>query len=209
MTENSYDVIIIGGGVMGALCAWKLTNAGRCVLILEAADQAFSKIQREEFREVMVPNTNRGDMHAPYAALASRRYPPSPEAAGKPEEKYYDLAGPEMFKAQYVRIVGGSTWTWRGNTPRFVPNDFQLKTAYGKGDDWPMGYKELEPYYVQAENHLGVAGDHKQWDDPESQKKFGQRSKPFPMKAIPLSYGDELVKKEIDGRGLWCKDQSS
>ncbi len=200
MNENSYDVIIIGAGVMGALCAWKLTNAGRNVLMLEAADQAFSDKQRDGFREVMIPNINRGDMHAPYAALASRRYAPSPEAAGKPEEKYYDLFGPEMFKAQYVRIVGGSTWTWRGNTPRFVPNDFQLKTAYGKGDDWPVSYDDLEPYYVEAENHLGVAGDHTQWDDPASQEKFGHRSKPFPMKAIPLSYGDELVKKEIDGK---------
>ena len=201
MTDKKYDVLIIGAGVTGALCAWKLGHAGLKVLILEVADQPTDMTQREEFREVMTPNINRGDMHAPYLALASRRYAPSPEAAGRPEEKHYDLAGPEMFKAQYIRLVGGTTWAFRGNTPRFVPNDFKLKTEYGIGEDWPINYQDLEPWYVEAEKQLGVAGNHEEWNGLLG----GYRSKPFPMDPIPLSYGDKLIKKKLDGKEMYGK----
>jgi phytoene dehydrogenase-like protein len=54
MAEKIYDVIIVGAGVAGALCAWKLASAGKKVLILEAADQPTGWAQRDEFREVMV-----------------------------------------------------------------------------------------------------------------------------------------------------------
>lgn len=194
--NESFDVIVVGAGVAGALSAFKLAQAGRHVLLLEAADHATTEDQRKEFKEWMVPNTNRGDMHAPYSRLASRRYAPSPEAAGKPEEKYFDGVGPDQFKAQYVRLVGGSTWAWRGNTPRFVPNDFRLKTVYGVGEDWAITYADLEPWYVMAEHELGVAGNHAQWDGLHG----GQRSQPFPMEAIPLSYGDVLVKQQFDAK---------
>jgi choline dehydrogenase-like flavoprotein len=212
MAEKIYDVIIVGAGVAGALCAWKLASAGKKVLILEAADQPTGWAQRDEFREVMVAdaadaktNIPRGDQSSPYLALASRRYAPSPELVGKkdkdgkPIEKYYDydLTGPqtEMFKAGYVRLVGGSTWAWRGNTPRKVPNDFRLKSTYGVGEDWPISYDDLEPWYVEAEYELGVAGNDQEWNGLLG----GYRSKPFPMREIPLSYGDKLVKKELDG----------
>src|SRR5215212_8535025 len=212
MAEKIYDVIIVGAGVAGALCAWKLASAGKKVLILEAADQPTGWAQRDEFREVMVAdaadaktNIPRGDQSSPYLALASRRYAPSPELVGKkdkdgkPIEKYYDydLTGPqtEMFKAGYVRLVGGSTWAWRGNTPRNVPNDFGLKSTYGVCIDWPISYDDLERWYVEAEYELGVAGNYAEWNG-----LFGaHRSKPFPMSEIPLSYGDKLVKKELDG----------
>jgi choline dehydrogenase-like flavoprotein len=46
---------------------------------------------------------------------------------------------------------------------RFVPNDFQMRTLYGVGEDWPITYDDLEPWYVQAEEQLGVAGQ--QYDD--------------------------------------------
>ena len=78
MVENKYDVIIIGAGVTGAICAWKLADAGRKVLLVEAGDQHIDREQRDEFHHVMIPNPNRGDMHAPYTALASRLYAPAP-----------------------------------------------------------------------------------------------------------------------------------
>src|SRR5829696_2259998 len=214
MGENTFDVIIVGAGVAGALCAWKLGSADKKVLIIEAADQPTGWGQREEFREVMVADANspigipRGDQSSPYTALASRRYAPSPELAGKkdkdgkPLEKYYDydLSDPEneTFKAAYMRLVGGATWSWRGNTPRFVPNDFKLKSAYGVSEDWPISYDDLEPWYVEAEYELGVAGNDREWNGLLG----AHRSKPFPMSEIPLSYGDKLVKKELDGREI-------
>lgn len=42
---------------------------------------------------------------------------------------------------------------------RHLPNDFRIRTLYGVGQDWPITYEQLEPWYLQAEQEIGVAGD--------------------------------------------------
>ncbi len=53
---------------------------------------------------------------------------------------------------------GGCSNTWWACTPRFLPNDFRMRSTYGVGRDWPLGYDDLEPYYELAEQRLQVAG---------------------------------------------------
>src|ERR1700746_2565090 len=53
---------------------------------------------------------------------------------------------------------GGGTNCWWAQTPRLGPNDFRLKSKYGVGEDWPLSYEELEPYYLAAEQIMLVAG---------------------------------------------------
>src|SRR5262249_58097073 len=67
----------------------------------------------------------------------------------------------DKFKSFYERLVGGSTWHWQGIHVRMVPNDFAMKTLYGKGVDWPLSYDDLERWYVEGEREMGVAGDNK------------------------------------------------
>lgn len=198
-----YDVVIVGSGVAGALCASKLSTLGNHrILILEAGDNGVNEGQRLEFHHAMDRQGNRGDMYAPYLELVSRAIVPSPEKATKPldkkdEEKYYDYtaASPDTFRAGYNRMVGGSTWSWRGNCPRFLPVDFKLKSTHGQGRDWPIDYDDIEPYYVEAERELGVSGNH-----DELVGIFGAyRSAPFPMPGLALTYSDQLIKQKIDG----------
>ncbi|UOR06568.1 GMC family oxidoreductase [Hymenobacter aerilatus] len=53
---------------------------------------------------------------------------------------------------------GGSSHCWYACTPRFLPNDFRMKTLYGVGNDWPVQYEELDPYYEQVEDIMAVSG---------------------------------------------------
>ncbi len=213
---HDYDVVIIGSGVAGALTAWKLaeTHKGARILILEAGKNGLGHEQRDEFRRVMLEknNSDRGDMHAPYSKLESRAFAPVPVNAGKPladqqagTETYYDQQGPDAFKAQYLRQTGGSTWAWRGNTLRHVPNDFRLKSTYGVGVDWPISYNDLEPHYVEAEHELGVSADDTEWTDKTTrvfgktlEDHFGKRSAPYPMHAIAHSHGDTLMREALN-----------
>jgi glucose dehydrogenase len=212
---HKHDVVIIGSGVAGALCAWKLSQLGNYhILILEAGDNAITRAQRIIFQNNMDAQGNRGDMFAPYNNLKSRIFAPAPENSqleledqrdkpnqpGTGKEKYYDYADitKHAFKAGYNRMVGGSTWSWRGNCPRYLPSDFKLKSLYGVGRDWPLDYNELEPWYCDAEWELGVSGNHRELDG-----LFGAyRSRPFPMSGIPLTYSDEQIKKRIDGEDV-------
>lgn len=206
---HDYDVIIVGSGVAGALTAWKLAElgAGR-ILILEAGDNAITDGQRLRFHHMMDTQGNRGDMYAPYMDLESRKWAPAAEKSQRElaDQKadpanYYDYtSGPsgsqEAFKASYNRMVGGSTWSWRGNTPRFIPSDFRLRSSFGVGRDWPLDYHELEPWYVMAEQELGVSGNHDEWDGLHG----GYRSQAFPMPGIALGYSDRRVKERIEGQ---------
>jgi Choline dehydrogenase and related flavoproteins len=203
--QSEYDVIVIGSGVAGALTAWKLSQLGPYrILILEAGDNGISHGQRVQFHHMMDTQGNRGDPYAPYKDLESRKYAPTAENSQREladqkndPNNYYDytVESKDPFKASYNRIVGGSTWTWRGNTPRFLPSDFRLKSTFGVGREWPLDYNELEPWYCQAEWELGVSGNHDELDG-----LFGAyRSQPFPMSGIPRSYSDEQVKKKIHG----------
>ena len=205
-----YDVIIVGSGVAGALCAWKLSTLGNHrILILEAGHNGVGEGQRLEFHHAMDRQGNRGDMFAPYLEMESRKAVPMPEKASRPlekdplkrEEKYFDypaMPGPsaDTFRAGYTRMVGGSTWAWRGNSPRFLPTDFTLNSTYGVGRDWPISYDELEKYYCEAEHEMGVSGNHEELDG-----LFGAyRSEPFPMTGIPLTYSDQLIKHKINDK---------
>ncbi len=213
--KNHYDVIVIGSGVAGALTAWKLSQLGDYkILILEAGENGISDGQRLEFHHTMDTQGHRGTPLAPYINLESRKFAPAPENSQRELDKqkqdgdqqfdygtlyqYYDYSedSKDPFKASYNRMVGGSTWSWRGNCPRFVPSDFRLHTDFGVGRDWPLDYNELEPWYCQAEWELGVSGNHTEFDGLHG----AYRSQPFPMPGVPLSYSDQQVKARIEGQ---------
>ncbi len=208
--QYQYDVIIVGSGVAGAVCACKLLalEPTRKILILEAGDNEITHGQRLEFHHVMDQQGSRADMYAPYAELPSKFFAPAPENAQKEladqkaelaagdAKAYYDYSAQskDAFKAGYNRMVGGSTWSWRGNTPRYLPSDFKLFSTYGVGRDWPIDYDDIEPWYCDAERELGVSGNHAEIDGPFG----GFRSQAFPMPGIPLTYSDTQIKAKID-----------
>jgi len=114
---------------------------------------------------------------------------PPPPPATNPDNK-------ALYKVPYQRLIGGSTWSWRGNCPRFIPSDFELKKRYLVGDDWPISYGDLEPWYCEAEDELGIAGNDAEWGNDSSFVKQGiggPRSKPFPMPNIVQGYSDRKI----------------
>lgn len=183
--EISTDVVVVGAGVAGALIAAELAKAKIRVIILEAGPRIDRAATVEKFRAapVKVPE-------APYPDLAHAPRPTVLDLKG-----YYVQKGPELFASTYERVAGGSTWHWLGTALRLLPNDFRLRSAYGVGEDWPISYHDLEPWYSRAEIELGVAGVH-------SKDLGGERSTPYPMAPIPQSYIDEQWKPAARKLGL-------
>jgi choline dehydrogenase-like flavoprotein len=54
--------------------------------------------------------------------------------------------------------VGGSTILYSGHFPRFLPDDFRVKAKEGIGEDWPLSYGDLRPYFDENEREMGVSG---------------------------------------------------
>lgn len=183
-----YDVVIVGGGVAGGLMACRLAQAGKRVVIVEAG----APVSRLDAVEQWAA--------APVQTLGSPYTDPSANniADFVDDPKGFESVGPNSFKSNYVRRSGGTTWHWQGSAPRFIPSDFELYRRFGQGVDWPIGYDELEPWYVQAEHELGVAGDHDVWNG-----FFGAwRSAPFPMPPIWPTWSDLRMAEAVQGMEL-------
>jgi choline dehydrogenase-like flavoprotein len=83
--------------------------------------------------------------------------------------------------------LGGTTLHYQGESLRLNENAFRMKSLYGVAVDWPIEYKDLEPYYTETEGILGVAGPEKVPGRP--------RSKPYPLKPHKLSYASRIIEK--------------
>ena len=82
---------------------------------------------------------------------------------------------------------GGSSNCWTGCTPRFMPDDFRLRSRFDEGLDWPIQYDVLEPYYCEAEEIMSISG-------PDETPY--PMSKAYPQPAHALSNIDQILRKE-------------
>ena len=196
----TYDVVIVGSGIVGSILASKLASAGRRVLILEAGVDArngrpgfVEKFHLSPYKDPESPypddnvNARRPITHIDTASLNN------PAA-------YWIQKGPQPFSSGYERQTGGTTWHWMGLFPRMLPNDFALQSKYGVGVDWPIGYADLEPFYRESEETVGVAGS------VAIQKYGGLWFAPgyeYPMDPVPPSYSDQRIQARLDG---WTYD---
>ncbi|MEV0905454.1 GMC family oxidoreductase [Streptomyces hokutonensis] len=196
--DFDYDIVIIGAGVAGALtaCQVKTARPQARILLLDAGNNPVDADQRRQFASTYQLSPTKG-VPSPYADLPNNKQNLAPSQDGVGDSvamnRYYLEAGPDLYKSGFQRMVGGSTWAWRGNCPRFLPNDFKLNHSYGRGVDWPFDYNELEPFYVRAEAELGVSGNGAEW------ASLTPRSADFPMPGIAASYGDERVRAALAG----------
>jgi choline dehydrogenase-like flavoprotein len=91
--------------------------------------------------------------------------------------------------------VGGSTLHYTAYTPRPLPDDLTLKTDFGVGEDWPVTYDELAPYYEEVEQFLGVSG-------PTPYPWGPARSKGYALPPLPLNSAAQLMMRGAEKVGI-------
>lgn len=192
----AYDAVIVGSGISGAIVAKQLAAAGKSVLILEAGiGEPYEDLLQRFY------GTASKDNQSPYALNPNAPTPRSGDVhkivPGRPDASAYLVqTGPYGSDTTYTRVLGGTTMHWEAKVIRMLPEDFRMRTLYGRGLDWPITNEDIEPYYQMAEREMGVSADR---DESEYLGTLFAKGYEFPMKGLPLSYLDEEVDRGIRG----------
>ena len=149
----TYDVCIVGSGAGAGPIAFELTKAGYKVLILEKG----SWYEKEDFFKDEIAVCRRSTFTP---SLHDEQHVIEDLESGKWVATPTSQSGWDFWNGN---IVGGSSNFMSGYFHRMKPQDFSLKSTYGKVNgsnivDWPINYDELEPYYTKVESIVGISG---------------------------------------------------
>ena len=147
---KTYDVCIIGSGAGGGTAAKVLTEGGLDVVMLEAGPQLHPET---DFKEHVWPYelAHRGADVGGKGRLQMNDEFMAPNGFWDIEGEPYTTAPGSKFRWFRSRIEGGRTNHWGRIALRFGPADFKAHSTDGMGDDWPITYEELAPYYDKVE----------------------------------------------------------
>jgi len=188
--QAPYDVCIIGSGAGGGMAAYALTRAGARVVMLEAGPAWYaSKNSQMLTPAYATPMRGRATHTRPFGEFDA--CDGGWEIDGEP----YTRASGTKFDWWRGRMLGGRTNHWGRISLRFGPEDFRGKTRDGLGDDWPIAYEDLAPFYDQVDDLIGVFGS-KEGIHNEPDGKFLPPPKP---RCYEL-----LVKKASDNLKITC-----
>jgi choline dehydrogenase-like flavoprotein len=166
MAQKTYDVAVVGSGAAGGTLAAHLARKGVDVAVIEGGPKLNT---RTDF------NT-----HAMPFDFPNRHIPRM-----KP--------GKEGMDSERARGLGGKTMTWNAVSWRYSQRDFKGRSIEGAGEDWPLDYADLEPYYALLEREVGVCGNRDGLEDLPD----GEFLPPVPMKLSDL-----LIKRGAAQLGL-------
>jgi choline dehydrogenase-like flavoprotein len=177
---QTYDAIVVGSGAAGGMAAHVLTSHGMKVLLLEAGKKLDIE---QELRSMEWPfdHPRRGELPPGSHSLTLNEYtirqPPYGPGFEK-DKKLYSYIGSYTkdygknilvderenpytgtnFAWVRARCLGGKTNIWGRLALRLSDYDFKAKSRDGYGEDWPISYSDLAPYYDKVDLYLGISG---------------------------------------------------
>jgi choline dehydrogenase-like flavoprotein len=187
---REYDVCIVGSGAGGGMTAHALTQAGARVVMLEAGGEWFAS----KNAQMMMPT-----WASPRRGGSSRIRPfgefDACDGGWDIEGEPYTVASGSSFRWWRARMLGGRTNHWGRISLRFGPDDFRGKSRDGLGDDWPISYDDVAPYYDRVDQLVGIFGSKEGLpNDPDGQ---------FLPAPAPRCY-ELMVKRASDRLNITC-----
>ncbi|HLJ86162.1 MAG TPA: GMC family oxidoreductase [Candidatus Angelobacter sp.] len=162
MRPEIFDAIVVGSGMTGGLAAKLLSEAGLRVLVLEAGPNreiTSNEIGLDETKPGK--STPEKSSAAGTAAVQSRCYAFSERTRPyfvNDRNDPYVVPPRDPFSWIRARTIGGKSLLWAGHCYRMTDLDFHATERDGVGSSWPLHYRELAPYYAEAERILQVRG---------------------------------------------------
>ena len=165
MQAETFDVVIVGSGAGGGTMAAHLARRGVRVAIVVGGPRVNT---RTDF------NTHAMPFDFPTRQIPTMR------------------PGKVGFDSERSRGVGGKTMLWNAVALRLSQRDFKGRTYDGAGEDWPIDYKDIAPYYDAIEREVGVCGNRDGLEDlPDGDF----------LPPVPLKCSDEILRRAATSLG--------
>ena len=180
--RRTVDFVVVGSGAAGGIIAKELATAGLTVVVLEQGP----RVEPPQFEHDEIKTLFQSALQNNPAGFTFRR-------------TESETAQPGQIQLLYHRLVGGGSVMFTANYWRFREVDFVEKSRLGpiSGtglEDWPIAYRDLEPYYTKAEWELGVSGEPGPFDPP--------RTRPYPLPPLPVKSSGVLFERGARALGL-------
>jgi len=191
-SKEVYDVIVVGSGATGGWAAKELTEAGLRVALVEAGRNL---VPEKDFTEHVLPYQVKYRGHSPEIIrtrpIQSRCYACMEynyEWFVNDHENPYTTPPDKPFNWFRLRILGGRSLVWGRQSYRLSDLDFKAASRDGYGDDWPISYAELAPWYDKVEQFVGISGAAEGMPQlPDS--KF--------LPPMPMTCGEIMLRKAV------------
>ena len=180
--SRTVDFVVVGSGAAGGIIAKELATAGLTVVVLEQGP----RVEPPQFEHDEIKTLFQGALQINPTGFTFRR-------------SESETAKPGQIQLLYHRLVGGGSVMFTANYWRFREIDFieksRLGAISGTGlEDWPITYRDLEPYYTKAEWELGISGEPGPFDPP--------RTRPYPLPPLPVKSSGVLFERGARALGL-------
>ncbi len=194
--ERTYDAIVIGSGISGGFAAMELCKKGYKTLVLERGRMV-------RHGEYPTANLDPWDLplenHVSQEEIAQHYFKQdrlhwwvnqdNKHWINKDDEYPYD----EVERFDWIRghHVGGRSLMWGRHCYRWSDIDFEANAKEGIAVDWPIRYKDIEPWYDYVETFVGVSGQ----KEGLKQVPDGKFLPPFPLNCVEQHLRESVAKK--------------
>lgn len=160
---HTYDAIVVGSGVSGGWAAKELTEKGLRVLMLERGRQ----LDHVAGYDYAMKNPWETKYHGKLTLEQKETHPklardyPYNETTETYWMKDVDSLYEEKKRFDWYRpnIVGGKSIMWGRQCYRLSDLDFEANAKEGVAIDWPIRYRDIEPWYAYVEKFVGISGE--------------------------------------------------